>query len=157
MNRQERSKWKRTENQNIWKDHVGTARDMTSHNPSGNKNRDGSKISNITQLWTFLHRNVAKVQYNGPYMHHGNDPNFLYIDNEQMLLFPNERIGNLFDESLLSHKIDNNHKKLKGAKFLFENTGDNLLFCEIQKLFCSKPCLFDPVGYYKLCENHWKR
>ena len=64
------------------------------------------------------------------------------------ILFLNKRI------SLLSRKIENGLKKFKGSKFLFENSGDNLLFCEIQKLLCSKTCLFDPVGYYKVCENH---
>ena len=154
MNMQERSKWTRTENRNIWKDQLGNVRDMTSQDPRGYKNGDGSKILNITQLVTFLPRNIAKVQYNDPHMYHGNNPNVLYIDNEEMLLFLNKRIGNLVDESLLSRKIKNGHKKFKGAKFLFENSGDNLLFCEIQKLLCSKNCLFDPVGYYKVCANH---
>ena len=128
---QERSKWKRTENPNIWKDQLGKVRDMTSHDPSGYKNEDGLKISNITQLETFLSRNIQKVHYNGPYMYHGNNPKYLYTDNEQMLIFLNERNGNLCDESFLSRKIDNGPKKYKGAKFLFEN---NLLFCEIPKL-----------------------
>ena len=83
----ERSKWKRTENPNIWKDQLGKVRDMTSHDPSGYTNEDGLKISNITQLETFLSRNIPKVHYNGPYMYHGNNPNYLYTDNEQMLLF----------------------------------------------------------------------
>ena len=154
MNRQDRSKWRRTDNQNIWKDQLGNLRDMTSHDPSGYKNGDGFKISSITQLGTFLPRNIANLRYNDPYMYHGNNPKFLHIDNEEMLLFLNKRIGSLCDDRLLSRKFNNKHENFKGAKFLFENSGDNLLFSEIQKLFCSKTCLFDPVLYYKECESH---
>ena len=92
MNRQDRSKWRRTDNQNIWKDQLGNLRDMTSHDPSGYKNGDGFKISSITQLGTFLPRNIANLRYNDPYMYHGNNPKFLHIDNEEMLLFLNKRI-----------------------------------------------------------------
>ena len=154
MNKQERSKWERTGNHCIWKDQFENVRDMTSKDPSGYKNGDGFQISNITQLETFLPRNIAKVHYNDPYMYHGNNPNHLYIDNENMLLFLNDRMGNLCDKSLLSRKINKGPKKFKGAKSLFQNYGENLFFSEIQKLFCSKTCLFDPVGYYKVCDNH---
>ena len=126
---------------------------MTSTDPSEYKNGDGLQISDITQLQTFLPRNIANIQYNDPYMYYGNNPIHLHIDNEKMLLFLNERIGSLCDKGLLSHEVDDGNK-FRGAKALFENSVDNRLFSELQKLFCSKICLFDPIGYYKVCENH---
>ena len=61
-----------------------------------------------------------------------------------MLQFFNKKIGKLCDEVL----------RKKGPKSLFESNGDNPFFSEIQKLVCSKTCLFDPIGYFKVCENH---
>ena len=46
-------------------------------------------------------------------------------------------------------------KRYKGAKALFENNGDNMFFSELQKLFCKKICLFDPIGFHKVCGNHF--
>ena len=150
----ERSKWKKTENPDVWKDQFGDIRDMSSNDPTCSKNGDGFRIADVTQLTTFLPRNIAGVKYNNPYRHYGDNPNHLYIDNEKMLLFLNDRIGNLCQRDLLQRQDDKHSKKFKGAKSLFEMTGDNLLFAELQKLFCMKTCLFDPIGYHKVCENH---
>ena len=150
----ERSKWKRTENLNIWKDQHGNIRNMTSKEPENYKNGDGFQISSVTQLTTFLPKNIAGVMYNDPHRHYGSNADCLYIDNEKMLLFLNGRIGKLCDEKMLSRSDDFRSKKFKGAKALFENSGGNILFSEIQKLFCQKTCLFDSIGYHKLCENH---
>ena len=65
----ERSKWKRTENLNIWKDQHGNIRDMTSKEPENYKNGDGFRISSVTQLTTFLPKNIAGVKYNNPHRH----------------------------------------------------------------------------------------
>ena len=138
----ERSKWKRTENLNIWKDQRGNIRNMTSKEPENYKNGDGFQISSGTQLTTFLPKNIAGVMYNDPHRHYGSNADCLYIDNEKMLLFLNGRIGKLCDEKMLSRSDDLRSKKFKGAKALFENSGGNILFSEIQKLFCQKTCLF---------------
>ena len=148
-----RSKWERTENPKIWRDQHGNVRNMTSEDPSDFKNEDGYKISNITQLTSFLPKNIANVSYNEPNRHHGNNPDFLYLQNEKMLVFLNEKIGNLCEKGVLQRQ-SNNLKKYQGAKLLFGNNGENLLFSELQKLFCVKTCLFDPIGYFKVCGNH---
>ena len=148
----ERSKWKRTQNPLIWKDQQGNVRDMTSNEPDDYKNGEGFRISSIIQLRTFLPKNVAGVNYNDPYRYRGNNPKTMYIDNEHMLLFLNDRIGKLCDEHVLTRTDCS--KKFKGVKYLFANAGENLLFSEIQKLFCAKTCLYDPVGYHKVCGNH---
>ena len=148
-----RSKWERTENPKIWRDQHGNVRNMTSEDPSDFKNGDGYKISDITQLTSFLPKNIANVCYNEPNRHHGNNPDFLYLQNEKMLVFLNEKIGNLCEKGVLQRQ-SNNLKTYQGAKLLFGNNGENLLFSELQKLFCVKTCLFDPIGYFKVCGNH---
>ena len=149
----ERSKWRRTENPNIWKDQHGDIRNMTAKDPREYRNGEGLQISNITQLETFLPRNIAGVFYNSPHRYYGDNPNHRYIDNEKMLLFLNDRVGKLCDENILSR--ENESKKFKGSKYIFQNAGENLLFEELQKLFCVKTCLFDPIGYHKVCGNHF--
>ena len=89
----ERSKWKRTQNPLIWKDQQGNVRDMTSNEPDDYKYGEGFRISSIIQLRTFLPRNIAGVNYTDPYRYRGNNPKTMYIDNEHMLLFLNNRIG----------------------------------------------------------------
>ena len=80
---------------------------------------------------------MANLIYNEPYRHIGSNPDYLYIDNEKMLIFLNEKIGNLCKKDLLQRQ-DNGSKGYKGAKALFENNGDNVFFSELQKLFCKK-------------------
>ena len=104
--RNERSKWKRTQNPLIWKDQQGNVRDMTSNEPDDYKNGEGFRISSIIQLRTFLPRNVAGVNYNDPYRYRGNNPKTMYIDNEHMLLFLNDRIGKLCDAHVLTRTKD---------------------------------------------------
>ena len=81
----ERSKWKRTENLDIWKDQHGNVRDMTSKEPEKYKNGDGLQILSVTQLTTFLPKNIAGVKYNEPHRHYGSNPDFLYIANAFIL------------------------------------------------------------------------
>ena len=50
----ERSKWRRTENPDVWKDQHGDIRNMTAKNPHDYRNGEGFQISNITQLTSFL-------------------------------------------------------------------------------------------------------
>ena len=154
MRRSERSKWTRMDNPDVWIDQFGDIRDMSSKDPTYYKNGDGFRIQDRTQLTSFLPKNMAEVPYNNPHRHYGDNPNHLYIDNEKMLVFLNGRIGNLCDKAVLQRDYDNHSKKFKGAKSLFEASGDNLLFSELQKLFCQKICLFDPIGYHKKCGNH---
>ena len=149
----ERSKWERTENPKIWRDQYNNVRNMTSEDPSDFKNGDGYKISNLTQLKSFLPKNIENVFYNEPCRSHGNNPDFLYLDNEKVLIFLNEKIGNLCEKEVLQRQT-NTLKAYQGAKLLFRNNGENLLFSELQKLFCVKICLFDPIGYFKVCGNH---
>ena len=154
MRRSERSKWKRMDNPDVWIDQFGDIRDMSSKDPTHYKNGEGFRIQDVTQLTTFLPRNMAGVPYNDPHRHYGDNPKYLFIDNEEMLVFLNGRIGNLCDKAVLQRDDDNRSKKFKGAKSLFETAGDNLLFSELQKLFCKKICLFDPIGSHKKCGNH---
>ena len=149
----ERSKWTRTENPRIWKDQFGHVKNMTSDNPCDYETGDGFKIFDITQVTSFLPKNIAKVRYNNPHRHQGNNPDYLYYDNEGMLLLLNAKIGNLCEKDVLQRQNPGT-RKYKGAKALFQNDGHNILFEEMQKLFCSKTCLFDPIGYHKVCENH---
>ena len=125
---------------------------MTAKNPHDYRNGEGFQISNITQLTSFLPKNIAGVLYNCPDRYYGDNPNERNIDNEKMLLFLNDRVGKLCDENILSREKES--KKFKGSKYIFQNDGENLLFEEIQKLFCVKTCLFDPIGYHKVCRNH---
>ena len=125
---------------------------MTAKNPRDYRNGEGFQISNITQLTSFLPKNIAGVLYNCPHRYYGDDPNERNIDNAKMLLFLNNRVGKLCDENILSREKES--KKFKGSKYSFQNDGENLLFKEIQKLFCVKTCLFDPIGYHKVCRNH---
>ena len=150
----ERSRWSRTDNLNIWKDQFDNVKNMTSENPRDYETGDGFKIFDITQLSSFLPKNMANVIYNEPYRHIGSNPDYLYIDNEKMLIFLNEKIGNLCKKDLLQRQ-DNGSKGYKGAKALFENNGDNMFFSELQKLFSKKNCLFDPIGFHKVCGNHF--
>ena len=78
----ERSRWSRTENLNIWKDQFGKVKNMTSENPRDYETGDGFKIFDITQLSSFLPKNMANVKYNEPYRPIGSNPDYLYIDNE---------------------------------------------------------------------------
>jgi hypothetical protein len=111
---------------------------MTSNEADDYKNVEGFQISSIIQLWTFLLKNVAGVNYNDPYRYRGNNPKTIYIDNEHMPLFLNDTIGKLCDELVLTRT--DWYKKCKGVKYLFENAVENLLFSEIQRLFCIKTC-----------------
>ena len=140
----ERSIWKRTNDLDVWIDQYGRVRNMSDKNPEKFKTGDDWQIADITHLRTFLPQNAAGVSYNDPYRYHGNNPNTWYIDNNYMLQFFNKKIGKLCDEVL----------RKKGPKSLFESNGDNPFFSEIQKLVCSITCLFDPIGYFKVCENH---
>ena len=92
---------------------------MTAKNPREYRNGEGFQISNITQLTTFLPRNIAGVFYNDPHRYYGDNPNHMYIDNEKMLLFLNDRVGKLWDENILDR--DNESKKFKGSKYIFQN------------------------------------
>ena len=148
-----RSKWERTNNPQIWRDQYDNVRNMTSEDPSDFKNGDDCKISNLTQLKSFLPKNIANVCYNDPCRSHGSNPEYLYLSNEKMLIFLNEKIGNLCNKEVLQRQTDN-LKVYQGAKSLFKNNGDNVLFSELQKLFCVKTCLYDPIGYFKVCGNH---
>ena len=140
----ERSRWKRTDNLEIWIDQYGRVRDMSSTNPGQFKRGDGCQISNITQLGTFLPKNAAGVSFNNPFRYYGNNPKTWYFDNNEMLQFFNKKIGKLCDVELSK----------KGPRLLFESNGDNPFFSEIQKLVCIKTCLFDPIGYFKVCGYH---
>ena len=140
----ERSRWKRTDNLDIWIDQYGRVRDMSSENPEQFKRGDGCQISNITQVRTFLPKNAAGVSFNNPLRYHGNNPKTWYFDNNEMLQFFNKKIGKLCDVEL----------RKKGPRLLFESNGDNPFFSEIQKLVCLKTCLFDPIGYFKVCGYH---
>ena len=124
----ERSKWKRTKNPDVWTNQFGDIRDMSSNDPTFYKNGEGFRIADVTQLTTFLPRNMAGVEYNDPHRHYGDNPNHLYINNEKMLLFLNERIGNLCDTNVLQRDDDKHTKQFKGAKSLFQAAGNNLLF-----------------------------
>ena len=148
------SKWERTNNPSIWKDQLGNMRDMTSDDPSKYKNEDGDIIANITQLSSFLPKNIAGSRYNNPHRHIGSNPEYLYFENENMLIYLNDKVGKLCDKHVLQRQ-GTGSKNYRGAKLLFENNGDNKLFLELQKLFCAKTCLFDPIGYHKVCENHF--
>ena len=128
----ERSKWKRTQNPDVWQNQFGDIRDMSSNDPTFYKNGDGLRIAGSTQLVTFLPQNLANVKYNDPLRHYGDNPNHLYLSNEKMLMFLNDRIGNLCNKRMLERDDDNRTKKFRGVKSLFEESGDNLLFSELQ-------------------------
>ena len=137
-----RSIWRRTKDIDVWIDQYGRVRDMSDRNPENFQIGDGWQIKDITQLGTFLPQNAAGVSYNDPYRYYGRNPNSWYIGNESMLQFLNQKIGKLCDEDL----------KKKGPRLLFESNGDNPFFSEIQKLVCSRTCLFDPIEYFNVCE-----
>ena len=147
----ERSRWSRTENLNIWKDQFGKVKNMTSENPRDYETGDGFKIFDITQLSSFLPKNMANVISNKPYRHIGSNPDYLYIDNEEMLIFLNEKIG-LCKKDLLQRQ-DNGSKGYKGAKALFENNGDNVFFSELQKLFCKKFVFLTQLDFIRFVET----
>ena len=135
-----RSKWERTENPKIWRDQYDNVRNMTSEDPCHFKNGDGYKISNLTQLTSFLPKNIANVCYNKPSRSHGSNPDFLYLSNEKMLIFLNEKIGSLCEKEVLERQ-SNNLKAYQGAKSLFRNNGENLLFSELQNFFVFVPSI----------------
>ena len=77
---------------------------MSDSDPANYQNGDpGYQIAETTQLKSFLPKNAAGMAYNHPFRYHGSNPNHWNFSNEKMLLFLNEKIGNLWDKDEISN------------------------------------------------------